>query len=316
MTTREVHVGLGKGVPSPMTKVRGTFQNVSWDEDTYEDLSDGAKLTRALVVQQFTGDIEGDGVAQWLMAYRHERDRPLRRSPARSGAIGERSGTFLLETIGEFDGKIAAWTATVVPGSGLDGLKVSPAEAPSKQRTARRHLSSSTSRSLDPLGTQRADTNGSPASAFHRCFRRNVTVSHGTTRQMPRRRGGLPDRSPVLGPACPNWALLGRHGLGHPRRRFRLANMPPRSWAIDAGSKPRPRSRTKDGHLVAFDLLVDRHHRRARMACRVDDRLPCRGPTRARRRSSTGHAPRCAPFADRLQIGAPRRGRWPTTAVP
>jgi hypothetical protein len=42
------------------------------------------------------------------------------------GAIEDRKGTFVLETVGDFDGKQATWKATVVPGSGtgdLEGLR-------------------------------------------------------------------------------------------------------------------------------------------------------------------------------------------------
>jgi hypothetical protein len=41
------------------------------------------------------------------------------------GAIGDREGTFILETIGDFDGTLATWRATVVPGAAsgdLEGL--------------------------------------------------------------------------------------------------------------------------------------------------------------------------------------------------
>ncbi|HTK16327.1 MAG TPA: DUF3224 domain-containing protein [Acidimicrobiia bacterium] len=34
----------------------------------------------------------------------------------------DRAGNFVLETVGDVDGKIASWTATVVPGSGTRDL--------------------------------------------------------------------------------------------------------------------------------------------------------------------------------------------------
>jgi len=101
----------------PLT-VKGSFENTSWDEDTLEELDGGAKLTRASVTQDFTGDIEGDGAVQWLMAYRADGTAHFVGLQRVRATIAARTGTFVLETIGEFDGKIASWTATVVPGSG------------------------------------------------------------------------------------------------------------------------------------------------------------------------------------------------------
>jgi hypothetical protein len=96
----------------------GSFQNTSWNEDTVEELDDGARLTRAVVVQEFGGDITGDGAAEWLMAHRADGTAHFVGLQRVKGTIAGRSGMFVLETIGEFDGKVASWTATVVAGSG------------------------------------------------------------------------------------------------------------------------------------------------------------------------------------------------------
>src|SRR6478672_12622500 len=103
-------------------KLKGSFQNTSWDEDTVEELDGGAKLTRASVTQDFRGDIEGDGAVQWLMAYRADGTAHFVGLQRVRATFAARSGTFVLETIGEFDGKTASWTATVVPESGTREL--------------------------------------------------------------------------------------------------------------------------------------------------------------------------------------------------
>jgi hypothetical protein len=108
-----------------MTKARGSFGLASWDEKTYEDLGGGAKLTHAAVTQTFEGDIEGDGAVQWLMAYRADGTAHFVGLQRVTGSIGGRRGTFVLETAGDFDGKMAVWQASVVSGSAsgeLDGL--------------------------------------------------------------------------------------------------------------------------------------------------------------------------------------------------
>jgi hypothetical protein len=104
-----------------MTKATGTFAVASWDEDTYEELDDG-KLTRAVVTQTFAGDIEGDGSVQWLMAYRADGTAHFVGLQLVSGAFGDRKGSVVLETVGDFDGKVAKGAWTVVQGSGTGDL--------------------------------------------------------------------------------------------------------------------------------------------------------------------------------------------------
>ncbi len=110
-----------------MTKAQGSFDLASWKEETYDDLGGGAKLTRAAVTQTFAGDIEGDGSVEWLMAYRPDGTARFVGLQRVDGRVGDRKGTFVLETFGEFDGQVATWDASVVSGSasgdiqGLEG---------------------------------------------------------------------------------------------------------------------------------------------------------------------------------------------------
>ena len=105
-----------------MVKAQGSFQLTSWNEETYEELAAGAKLTRAAVTQAFEGDIAGEGAAQWLMAYRSDGTARFLGLQRLDGGIGERRGSFVLETAGDFDGRLASWQATVVSGSGTGDL--------------------------------------------------------------------------------------------------------------------------------------------------------------------------------------------------
>jgi hypothetical protein len=108
-----------------MTKASGTFDVASWDEKSYQDLDGGSKLTLASVTQKFGGDIVGEGAARWLMFYRDDGTARFVGLQRVTGTIGTRTGTFVLETAGDFDGKTATWNALVVPGSAtgqLEGL--------------------------------------------------------------------------------------------------------------------------------------------------------------------------------------------------
>lgn len=101
----------------------GTFKVDSWEEDSYAETGDGGKLTRARVKQTFSGDIEGEGAVQWLMAYRADETAHFVGLQHVAGRLGDRSGEFVLETSGTFDGKKAEGEWNVVPGSGAGELR-------------------------------------------------------------------------------------------------------------------------------------------------------------------------------------------------
>ena len=104
-----------------MASVNGSFQVSAWNEDTYEE-QDGRRLTRASVSQRFEGDIAGDGAAEWLMAYRADGRARFVGLQVVDGEVAGRRGSFVFETAGEFDGRVARWDATVVPGSSTGEL--------------------------------------------------------------------------------------------------------------------------------------------------------------------------------------------------
>jgi hypothetical protein len=105
-----------------MVKAKGSFELASWQEDTYEELGDGAKLTRASVTQTFGGDVDGEGAVEWLMAYRPDGTAHFVGLQRIRGIVGGHKGTFVLETTGEFDGQMASWTASVIAGSATGEL--------------------------------------------------------------------------------------------------------------------------------------------------------------------------------------------------
>ena len=104
-----------------MSSIKGSFQVSSWAEGAYEE-RDGRRLTRASVSQRFEGDIAGDGAAEWLMAYRADGRARFVGLQIIDGEVAGRRGTLVLETAGEFDGRVARWDATVVPGSSTGEL--------------------------------------------------------------------------------------------------------------------------------------------------------------------------------------------------
>jgi hypothetical protein len=104
------------------THITGTFKYTSWDENAYEELSNGRRLTRASVAQDLSGDIEGEGSAEWLMCYRPDKTATFVGLQRLSGRVGDREGSFVVESHGTYDGELARGRWTIVPGSGTDEL--------------------------------------------------------------------------------------------------------------------------------------------------------------------------------------------------
>jgi Protein of unknown function (DUF3224) len=104
-----------------MATMNGAFELASWDENAYDE-REGLRLTRASVSQQFEGDVAGEGKAEWLMAYQPSGTARFVGLQVVVGEVAGRRGTFVLETAGEFDGTVARWEASVVPGSSTGEL--------------------------------------------------------------------------------------------------------------------------------------------------------------------------------------------------
>lgn len=102
------------------------FAIKSWDEKPYSEGRDLPKLSRASVSKTFTGDIEGEGQVEYLMMYRSDGSAAFVGLERVVGRIGGKSGTFVLQRVGVFEGGEAKESYSVVPGSAtgeLQGLR-------------------------------------------------------------------------------------------------------------------------------------------------------------------------------------------------
>lgn len=106
-----------------MIKAAGSFDVQAWDEKPYDELEGGLKLTKATVKQRFSGDIEGDGSVEWLMFYREDGTATFVGLQRFIGSVHGRSGSFVLETSGEYDGNEARAAWSVIGGSGTEELR-------------------------------------------------------------------------------------------------------------------------------------------------------------------------------------------------
>jgi hypothetical protein len=104
------------------THAKGTFEVKDWKENPYDEVEGAAKVTRASVEQTFQGDIEGKGHVEYLMTYREDKTAHFVGMQRVVGKVGGRSGAFVLQLTGTFDGEKARGTWSTVPGSGTGEL--------------------------------------------------------------------------------------------------------------------------------------------------------------------------------------------------
>ncbi len=99
------------------------FTIKGWDEKPYGEGPDLPRLTRASVTKTFTGDIEGEGRVEYLMMYRSDGSAACVGLERIVGRIEGKSGTFVLERTGVFEGGLAKESYSVIPGSATGDLR-------------------------------------------------------------------------------------------------------------------------------------------------------------------------------------------------
>ena len=98
------------------------FVITSWEEKPYSEGAGLPKLTRASVVKTFSGDIEGEGHVEYLMMYRSDGSATFVGLERITGRIGDRTGSFVLQRTGVFEGGQAKESYSVIPGSATGAL--------------------------------------------------------------------------------------------------------------------------------------------------------------------------------------------------
>jgi hypothetical protein len=99
------------------------FAIMSWDEKPYSEGQDLPKLTRASVTRTYTGDITGEGQVEYLMMYRSDGSATFVGLERVAASIAGRSGSFVLQRIGVFEGGQAKESYFVIPGSATGELQ-------------------------------------------------------------------------------------------------------------------------------------------------------------------------------------------------
>ena len=111
---------------STRSHATGTTNVKVWDPKPYDKPADGPALVQIHLEEDFSGDIQGSGVAESLWAQLAEDAASMVGMARVTGSIAGRSGTFLLQVQGTLQGATVSSTWFVVPGSGtgqLSGLR-------------------------------------------------------------------------------------------------------------------------------------------------------------------------------------------------
>jgi hypothetical protein len=93
-----------------------------YDPAAYDSPEAGLVLSRIHVEEAFSGDIEGDGVVEFLQAARDDGSASFVGIERVAGSMAGRVGTFLLQDSGTVTGNVVKGDWFVVPGSGTGQL--------------------------------------------------------------------------------------------------------------------------------------------------------------------------------------------------
>jgi catechol 2,3-dioxygenase-like lactoylglutathione lyase family enzyme len=93
-----------------------------YEPTPYEEPTEGPVLTRIHVQERFSGDIDGDGVVEFLQAGRADGSASFVGIERVTGQVAGRQGTFLLQDAGTVAGNLVSGEWFVVPGSGTGQL--------------------------------------------------------------------------------------------------------------------------------------------------------------------------------------------------
>jgi len=105
------------------THATGTIEMKTWEERPYAEVEGAPKLARANGSDLYHGDIEGEATFEYLMMYRDDGSASFVGLERVVGRLGERSGSFVLQLSGSFEGGTVTSAWSVAPGSGTGELR-------------------------------------------------------------------------------------------------------------------------------------------------------------------------------------------------
>ena len=111
-------------------KASATYTVKKWEEKPYDEISPEMKMTRASVEYALEGEIKGKASVEYLMFYSHFDAQDQHKASAQyvglvrfNGALGGKSGSFVMQDSGTFDKGTASSALQIVDRSGTGELK-------------------------------------------------------------------------------------------------------------------------------------------------------------------------------------------------
>jgi Protein of unknown function (DUF3224) len=95
----------------------GSFTVKGWEEDTFEELEAGGKLTKAHVTFGLDGQLTGEATWDAVMCYRPDGTAEFTGYQRVSGHLGSRPGSFVVRADGSFADGVARTAWRVIEGS-------------------------------------------------------------------------------------------------------------------------------------------------------------------------------------------------------
>jgi hypothetical protein len=93
-----------------------------YEPAAYDESGNGLALSKIHVEESFAGDIEGEGVVEFLQAVRADGSASFVGLERVTGSVNGKRGTFLLQDAGTMADNVVSGDWFVVPGSGTDQL--------------------------------------------------------------------------------------------------------------------------------------------------------------------------------------------------
>jgi hypothetical protein len=104
------------------THATGKINVKTYEPTVYDQPAEGPALVRIHVVEDFSGDIEGEGVAEFLQTTGGDDEASFVGVERVRGSIGGKSGTFVLQDEGTLKGTTVSGNWFVIPRSGTGEL--------------------------------------------------------------------------------------------------------------------------------------------------------------------------------------------------
>jgi hypothetical protein len=94
----------------------------TYEPAAYDEPAEGPALVRIHVEESFSGDIEGNGVVEFLQVARADGSASFVGVERVTGKVAGKEGTFVLQDAGSVEGDVVSGEWFVVPGSGTGEL--------------------------------------------------------------------------------------------------------------------------------------------------------------------------------------------------